>query len=189
MTKPVFSAGLPATLTEAISRLKEATEKHDWADAVYERAYDFDRSAPGSSRPDLVPRIYTGTEEYIDCRPDDTRKSVVFFRAASPETSDFDRSKHNPRHRIRSQREISLYGWVNVSLLDTPDLEKVKTDIYKDLKELPFVTLIRQFVDGRFSEVFDPYTFGDGDGDWKRYDRYPFLCFRQDFTVMLLEKP
>ena len=169
----------PRTLTEAIDRVRTLLLPLPWSDQVFGRAHVQQQ----------LPRAYVSDGEYVDCRPNDEVRSVVFFYTTAAEKNDFDRSKHNPRHAIRARRDVVLIGWVNLESLNeyaSPDgfPELIKKDLKTALKNEPCVVRIGDYQDGVLRDVFKPFNVTALN---KKYDQWPFACFRLDLTLMTIE--
>lgn len=186
----------PHNLSQAIARVQIALlAQLNWIqpETLFGRVHDQLRTVAGADKPVLLPMHYDGDGEYRLALPDDTRRSVVFFRAADVEKSDFDRARHSDPRRIRATRHVSLYGWVNANKFVDPQtsfpdetgyIELLKTNLKAALKPVGCVIRIGDWQDGPIEEVFRPYDVSSLRG---KYDRYPYACFRLELTLMMIE--
>jgi len=185
----------PRTLTEAIARVGLALQALPWTDQVYGRAARQDQQGPGQERPQWIPLVHAGDGEYRDCRPNDDHRSVIFFATRENERNDWSQERpggHASGRVIRPRRAVSIIGWVNLSQLNGawddgsgfPELVKVSLkDTLKTLTSC--VASIDEYIDEPLSEVYKGFRVSDLD---RKYDRYPFACFRQDIHLYTIEK-
>jgi hypothetical protein len=182
----------PKTLSEGIDRIRDKLITLEWTDIVQKRASIQSNQATGQDKPQIRPMVHVGNGEYLDCRPNDTYKSVVFFVSKDPEKNDYNLAMpkaHAPSHILRTQRAVTLIGWVN--LAELPDYddgtgfpELIKVELKNALKWVRCITSIGDYQDGPLSEVFKPFQVSDMD---RKYDRWPFACFKLELTVMTIE--
>lgn len=180
----------PKTLTQAIDRIRLALTPLLWTEMIYGRVSVQDRKTEGQAKSQVLPMVHRGDGEYLDCRPNDEQSSILFFVAPEPEKNDFNRSKHSPNHAIRTERNVTLIGWANQERLpslfrdSTGFSELVKVDLKAALKWVPCVIRIGEFQDNPLSAVYKPFVVSTLD---RKYDRWPFVCFRLELTVMTIE--
>ncbi|GAB3948348.1 hypothetical protein GCM10028805_22510 [Spirosoma harenae] len=183
----------PRTLTEAINQIRDKLVTLEFTDIVQGRAMLFDEKLAGQDRSQPKPMVHVGNGEYLDCRPNDTFKSVIFFASKDLEKSDYNQNRpsgHAKNHVIRSTRNVSLYGWVNMKAI--PDRyddgsgfpELIKMELKKALQNARCVTQITGYQDGQVNEVFKPFIVSDLD---KQYDKWPYCAFRIDLAVLCIE--
>ena len=167
----------PRTLTEAINRIRNKLVILDWTDIVQGRASIQTTQSTGQERPQTRPMVHVGNGEYLDCRPNDEYKSVLFFVAKDVEKSDYNQAApkgHAPNHIIRTSRPLTLIGWANLQKLPGYDdgsgfPELIKLDLKNSLRWVRCVTAIGDFQDGPLNEVFKPFVVSDLD---RKYDRF-----------------
>lgn len=180
----------PKTLTEAINRIQTALIPLSWTEIIQGRATIQDRRTAGQPKAQLLPMVHVGEGEYLDCRPNDEHASILFFLATEPEQNDFNRAKHSPTHAIRTERAMSLIGWVNLSRLPsfvqdpTGFPELIKVDLKETLKYVSCVIRIGAFLDGPLAAVYKPIVVSELD---RKYDRWPYCCFRLELVVQTIE--
>ncbi|WP_234735323.1 hypothetical protein [Tellurirhabdus bombi] len=175
----------PAHLDEAINRVICQLNRLPWKGKILGRVWEAERSIVGKDRPTLIPRAHLQGSEYEDARPSDKFDSLLAFYPipSEGEKADFYRLNHSKRHAIRSERKIHLLGWINLQQT-AMQLERCKIDLYKALKEEPCVIRIESWLDGRFTEVWRPFELVDAE---RKYDLYPFACFRVEITLFYIE--
>lgn len=180
----------PNTLTEAIARVADRIAPLPWTDEVFGRVAYYPHQVAGQEKPAEVPMVLVGGQ-YVDARPNDSYKSVVFFYAPDVEKSDFDRSKHSPHHAIRAERRVSLIGWVNLDRMPngfgSTDgyAEAIKVNLKEALKWETCVVKIGDWADGDIGKVFKPFLVSDLN---RRYSLSPFACWRLELTLMCIEQ-
>ncbi|GAB2582471.1 hypothetical protein [Spirosoma areae] len=182
----------PRTLTEAIERIGNKLSGLEWTEVIYNRVAIHDVKLAGQDKPQIKPMAYVGNGEYADCRPNDNYTSVVFFASKDPEKNDYNQASpfgHAQNHINHATRAVTLYGWVNLSKLPDYDdgsgfPEKIKLQVKKSLQLVRCVTQITGYQDGVLPDVFRPFVVSDLD---RKYDRWPTVAFRIDFTVMTVE--
>jgi hypothetical protein len=180
----------PRTLTDAIKRIQERLLPIGFIDQLFGRVHLHDESKVGSERAQPIPKALIKDGEYIDCRPSDSYKSVLFFYAPDPEVSDFNRARHSPRHAIRTERNVVLIGWANMKKLAAPYKsvdgfpEEIKVQIRNALKYEPCVLRISTWQDTTLQAAFAPFVVSASD---RTYDRWPYVCWRLSLVVQCIE--
>lgn len=182
----------PRNFTEAIDKVRSALAPLKWTDQIFGRAALHYRQTTGQNREQPLPMAYTGNGEYVDCRPNDRYKSVLFFAATDRERNEFSRWEgkgHTAGHILRPSRAFSLIGWVNMEALPDWDdqsgfAERIKTDLKAKLKTVACVAEIRDYVDTPINEVFRPFLVTDLN---TKFDRMPFCVFRLDLVLQCVE--
>lgn len=181
----------PRNLTEAIVRVQTELRKLPWAEQTqfFGRVQLQEKQGLGQYKPQTVPMaLNIETGEYTDARPNDNFTSVMFFFPMEAEQSDFDRAKFTSAHIIRSTRKVRLVGWVNLAKLPTKGtdgfFEANKQTLKSLLKWTPCVKAIGEYEDRSLAKVFDGMQVTDVN---KKYDQYPFTCFRIDLTLYMIE--
>lgn len=182
----------PRTLTEAIERVRDKLVLLPWTDRVVGRAHIHDVKLAGQDKAQLKPEVHIGNGEYLDCRPNDNYKSVIFFATAEKEKDDYNRLKptgHAINHINRVTRNITLYGWVNLSLTPGYDdgtgfPELIKISVKQAVKQAYCVVSAGDWKDGQINDVFKPFVVSDLDRD---YERMPFCAFRLELVLHMVE--
>ena len=182
----------PRTLTEALNRVRDKLLTLDWADSVQNRVAMHGERLAGQDKPQTKPMLHVGNGEYLDCRPNDSYKSVIFFATNAAEKNDYNQAApfgHAQNHIIRTKRAVTLYGWVNLSTLAAFDdgsgfAELIKVDLKRALMLTRCVVAISDYADGTVSETFKPFTISDLD---RKYDRWPFHTFSIQLTIQTIE--
>lgn len=182
----------PRNFTEAINQLRSALLSLDWTDQVFGRAALHYRQGIGQTREQPLPMAYAGAGEYIDCRPNDAYKSVLFFAATDRERNEFSRAEgkgHTAGHIIRPSRAFALIGWVNLDALPDWDdqsgfAERIKLDLKAKLKTVGCVAAIGDYIDTPINEVFRPFLVTDLN---TKFDRMPFCVFRLELVLQCVE--
>ncbi|GAB3783300.1 hypothetical protein GCM10028818_41010 [Spirosoma horti] len=182
----------PRTLTEALNRVRDKLVKLTWTDIVQGRVALHAEKLAGHDRPQPKPMVHVGNGEYLDCRPSDLYKSVIFFASKDSEKNEYNQAApfgHSQNHINRARRAVTLYGWVNLAKLPGYDdnsgfPEPIKIELKRVLQTVRCVIATGDYADGSITEVFKPFVVSDMD---RKYDRWPYACFSLQLTMMTIE--
>lgn len=135
-----------------------------------------------------LPQVYMGKGEYYNCLPNDNLPATLFFRTDGSERTGLDKAR-SPSSRATAtlaERPLSLVFWADLTRIspgysgDYIYTEQIKEEFVKTLHALPCVRSVDAFDDSSLEVVFEGYDFPD---EKKQYNKFPFACFRIDFTV------
>ncbi len=183
VNQKVLTIPNPRGLDKSIASLQQSLSSVNYLSKIFGRAYIFKENRNDSVV--IVPKVYTGNNEYENVIVNDNYTSMCFFVATGPSTPiDYVHNSISNSYK----REIALIFWGNLKKIN-PSLnyvfsELIKSDLLKALSNNAYINTINKIEDDTYENVFKEFRGSEKLYEGRtQYLEYPYTGIRIDLEV------